>query len=117
MFHDRKETLRHLLHHWEPDRKDSIWQVEDHHLGQEFEANGRWYYIIFIVCRQFYEEEQEKLNKAGLGFSGPFPGGAAIWPEALREPVRLAYDVSKDGNSNLGTYQNFSYILSWEPIC
>jgi hypothetical protein len=116
MFHDRKETLRHLLHHWEPDRKDSIWQVEDHHLGQEFEANGRRYYIVFIVCRQYYEEEQEKLNKAGLGFSGPFPGSAAIWPEALRQPVRLAYDISKDGNSNLGTYQDFSYILSWEPI-
>ena len=68
------------------------------------------------MFNQFLEEERNQLDEAGLGWSGPFPGSAAMWPEALREPVRLAYDVCGDGSKNLGTYKSFSYILSWEPI-
>jgi hypothetical protein len=90
--------------------------LADHHLGQEFEANRRRYYIVFVALSDFKEEEGEQLDKAGLGWSGPFPGSAAMWPEALREPVRLACDVIEDASNNLGTYGTLSYILSWEPV-
>ena len=52
--------------------------LADYHLGQEFEANGRQYYIVFVVFSQFLEEERDQLDKAGLGWSGPFPRSAAM---------------------------------------
>ena len=113
---DKSSVVEHLKTHWKlgPNEHEAL--LADHHLGQEFEANGRRYYIVFVVFNQFLEEERDQLDKAGVGWSGPFPGSAAMWPEALREPVRLAYDVCGDGSKNLGTYKSFSYILSWEPI-
>jgi hypothetical protein len=113
MAEDRDKVLKHLDMHWPGDHAA---MVADHHLGQEFEANGRRYYIVFVVSYDFEIEEEEQLDKAGLGCRGPFPGSAAIWPEVLREPVRLARDVFIDGSKNLGTRPNSSYILSWEPI-
>ncbi|KAF1923086.1 uncharacterized protein M421DRAFT_426188, partial [Didymella exigua CBS 183.55] len=108
-------VLEHLNEHWKLKPEDHA-AFSDHHLGQEFEANGRRYYIVFVVLHQFDEEERDELNKAGLGWRGPFPGSAALWPEALREPVRHAYDIHREGWANLGTYKSHTYILSWEPI-
>lgn len=115
MAEDKDNVLEHLNTHWKLKPEDHAALLADHHLGQEFEANGRRYYIVFVVFSQFLSEEGEQLDKAGLGWSGPFPGNASMWPEALREPVRLAYDVCRDGSKNLGTYRSSSYILSWEP--
>ncbi|KAJ4352953.1 hypothetical protein N0V95_003806 [Ascochyta clinopodiicola] len=112
---DKSGVIEHLDMHWNLGPGDEA-LLADHHLGQEFEANGRRYYIVFVVFSQFLEEKRDQLDKAGLGWGGPFPGSAAMWPEALREPVRLAYDVCGNGSKNLGTYKSFSYILSWEPI-
>ena len=113
MAEEKQGILEHFNWHWESSPEDHVALLADQHLGQEFEANGRRYFIVFVVCSQFNEEERYKLDKAGLGYSGPFPGSAAMWPEALREPARLALDVFEDGN--LGT-KHISYILSWEPI-
>ncbi|KAF1951993.1 hypothetical protein CC80DRAFT_495629, partial [Byssothecium circinans] len=109
-------ALEHLTTHWELSNQEQTAMLADHHLGQEFEANGRRYYIVFVVIDPFVQKERYQLDKAGLGYSGPFPGSAAIWPEALREPVRLAYDVYYDDSSNMGVSKDPSYILSWEPI-
>lgn len=113
---DRDGVSEHLDRHWKLGARERRELLADCHLGQEFEANGRRYYIVFVVFSQFLEEEREKLNKAGVDWSGPFPGNALMWPQALREPVRLAYDVCGDGSSNLGTLRSHSCILSWEPI-
>lgn len=110
------EVAEHLNMHWDLGPGDDGALLADHHLGQGFEANGRRYYIVFVVFSQFLSDERDQLDEAGLGCSGPFPGSAAMWPEAIREPVRLACDVCGDGSKNLGTYKSFSYILSWEPI-
>lgn len=113
---DRESAVRkHLRSHWALSDEQEAALLADHHLGQEFEANGRRYYIVFVVCCNFDLEEQQ-LADAGLGHSGPFPGSASMWPEAIRDPVRLASDVMIDGSSNMGTLKMISYILSWEPI-
>lgn len=107
--------LNHIRLHCKLSEEEEIAMLADHHLGQEFEANGRRYYVVFV-----YEVigvvVKRKLDAAGLGCSGPFPGSAAMWPEALREPVRLAHDVNRDESKNMGTYKSRSFILSWEPI-
>jgi hypothetical protein len=112
MAEDRDRTLQHLAEHWPGDHAA---MVADHHLGQEFEANGRRYYIVFVVLCD-YLEEGEQLKKAGLDYRGSFPGSESMWPEALREPVRLAGEVFVNGSKNLGAHPYSSYILSWEPI-
>jgi hypothetical protein len=112
----KNAALEHLDWHWDLSPGDRAAMLADHHLGQEFEANGRRYYIVFVVFNQFFDEESIQLNNAGLGYSGPFPGSASLWPEVLREPVRLAYNVLQGDSCNLGTYKSSSYILSWEPI-
>ncbi len=106
---------QHLDDHWSLEPADHA-NLSDLHLGQEFEANGRRYYIVFVVSHQFDEEERDELNRAGLGWRGPFPGSAALWPEALREPVRHAYEIHHEDWANLGSYKDHTYILSWEPI-
>lgn len=93
--------------------------LADYHLGQEYEANGRRYYIVFVVFRDFEQAERRLLKKAGLGYSRarysqPFPGSAELWPEALREPARVAHDAMKK-SSILGAGGDISLILSWEP--
>ena len=108
-------VTRHLNQHWHLKPEDHA-AFSDHHLGQEFEANGRRYYIVFIVLDDFDDEERDELKNAGLGWRGPFPGSAALWPEALREPVRHAYNIHQEDWANLGTYRHYTIILSWEPI-
>lgn len=88
--------------------------LADLHLNQEFEANGRRYYVVFVLGPGFDRPVRQRLDDAGLGHDGPFPGGEDIWPEALRAPVRFASDICYTGN--LGTLPNLSYILSWESI-
>lgn len=90
--------------------------LADLRLNQEFEANGRRYYVVFVVvgelrsCRDTGPFAQ-MLHAAGLGHDGPFPGSEDMWPEPLRAPARFAHDIG-----NLGTLPNLCYILSWEPI-
>ncbi|KAF2011815.1 hypothetical protein BU24DRAFT_425651 [Aaosphaeria arxii CBS 175.79] len=114
---DEKERVLESLHkHWGLSDEDLTAMVTDQHLNQEFEANGRRYYIVFVVFDSFEEEERDQLEKAGLGYCEPFPGSASMWPDAIREPAQLAYDANYDHSNNLGTASYTSYILSWEPI-
>lgn len=113
---EKEDVLEHLKMHWNLSNEEETTLLADHHLGQEFEANGRRYYIVFVLLRSFEQKIRQRLDDAGVGYKGPFPGSAAIWPEAIREPVRLAHDVICDASINLGTYKQHSYILSWEPI-
>lgn len=106
---DEDEIPRHLEDHWGLSRQEGRAMLSDCHLDQEFEANGRRYYVVFVVL---YSMPRRCL----------FPGGADLWPEALREPVRLAHEVIKtyatcndESLDNMGTHSH-SYILSWEPI-
>lgn len=116
MAQEKTSVLDHLSRHWEQSDEERAAMLADHHLGQEFEANGRRYYIVFVVFSQFTRDLRRRLKTAGLGHRAPFPGSADLWPEALREPVTLAYEVMRDNSCNMGTYQTTSYILSWEPI-
>lgn len=83
-------------------------------LDLEFEANGRRYYVVFVVI---------PWDRWGLGakvdsiIEGPFLGGEAIWPEKLRPAARFAFDMLNDRSlKSLMTCRLVSYILSWEPI-
>ncbi|KAK7705527.1 hypothetical protein SLS64_007894 [Diaporthe eres] len=116
MAQEKAHVLEHLSRHWEQSDHERGLMLADHHLGQEFEANGRRYYIVFVAFSMFTRDLRRRLRMAGLGHHAPFPGGEDLWPEALRDPARLAYDVMRDNSSNMGTYQSTSYILSWEPI-
>lgn len=116
MASEKQRVLRHLNIHWDLSNEETATMLADHHLDQEFEANGRRYYVVFVVFSVFHQEVAQRLDDAGLGYSGPFPGSVDMWPEALREPVWLAWEVIRDGSRNMGTYQQTSYILSWEPI-
>lgn len=89
--------------------------LSDCDLDLEFEANGRRYYVVFVVV---HWEKWANLDE-GLRASidGPFLGGEAIWPEKLRAPARFAYDMLSDCYLySLGASLKMSFILSWEPI-
>lgn len=116
MAQEKVHVLEHLSRHWEQSGHERKGMLADHHLGQEFEANGRRYYIVFVAFSMFTRDLRRRLRTAGLGHRAPFPGSADLWPEALRGPAQLAYDVMRDNSSNMGTYQSTSYILSWEPV-
>lgn len=113
---EKASVLGHLERHWDQGGAERAAMLADHHLRQEFEANGRRYYVVFVVFTPFTRDVRRRLRDAGVGHRAPFPGSADMWPEAVREPARLAYDVMRDGSSSMGTYQTTSYILSWEPI-
>jgi hypothetical protein len=83
----KDNVSEHLDRHWKSSPEDHAALLVDHYLGQEFEANGCGYYIVFVASGQFLEEERDQLDKAKLGCSGPFPGSAAMWLGALREPA------------------------------
>lgn len=105
MAQEQDAVLEHLNEHWNLKPEDHAALFADHPFG-EFEANGRRYYIVFVVFNQFFGEVRDQLDESGLGWRGPFPGSAAMWPEALREPVRHAYDISRENWANLGTYKS-----------
>lgn len=116
MAQEKFSVLEHLKRHWEQSDEERAAMLADHHLGQEFEANGRRYYIVFVAFREFKSVLRRRLKKDGLDHRALFPGGAYPLNEVLREPTRLAFDVMRDNSGNMGTYQRTSYILSWEPI-
>lgn len=95
------------------DKKKKAQLLEHHNLHQEFEANGRRYYVVFVVAtwRSEYYIEESYLNPA-VDWDGIFPGGEDIWPVPLRDPVRLAFDLEGD----LSTDTFCTTLLSWEPI-
>lgn len=81
-------------------------------MNLEFEANRRWYYLVVVAFDNFRKDEKDQLNDAGLGYSGPFPDTAAMWPQALREPLRLAHDVCRARRENVRTLEIFCIICS-----
>lgn len=92
---------------------ESYSSTENYDLHHEFEANGRRYYIVFVVADWHCEFSiEESFLDPALNWDGPFPGGEDLWPEALRAPARLAYDV----RNSLHVNDDYSFILSWEPI-
>lgn len=88
--------------------------LADCDLDLEFEANGRRYYVVFVVIR----DKNSELHEAGIhNIELPLIGGEAIWPEKLRAPARFAYDTLNDDDLfSLWTHRQMSFILSWEPI-
>lgn len=102
---------KYFLDQWEDLDDNEKSKLADLHLHQEFEANGRRYYVVFVVLTTYNNSFGPRLDEAGLGFDGPFPGGEAVWPELLRAPARFAYDIG-----NMGMLPDLCYILSWEPI-
>lgn len=111
------EKKKHRMLRWwqqmEEVQKDRL--LEHHDLHQEFEANGRRYYVVFVVTtwRWGWDSSiEESFLDPAINWDGPFPGGEDLWPAALRDPVRLAYEV----RDKMGTDQFCSFILSWEPI-
>ena len=102
-----------LLRYWNTDQawKDRL--LKHHDLNQEFEANGRRYYVVFVIA-EFTSEYclEESFLDPDVSWDGPFPGGEDIWPGALREPVRVASKLQ----DSFPTDRYCSYILSWEPI-
>lgn len=100
---------------WSDLSDDDKMELANLHLDQEFEANGRRYYIVFVVIGRYQQPGGVgRLEEAGLSLDGPFPGGEEMWPEPLRAPVRFAFDLMCD-TENLGTTPDRSFILSWEP--
>ncbi len=106
---------RDVLKFW---RMDQAWKdrlLAHHDLHQEFEANGRRYYVVFVLTEWTSEYSlDESFRDPDVSWDGPFPGGKDLWPEALHEPARVAWEVQRD--DNLSTDQFCSYIMSWEPI-
>ncbi|KAJ8117993.1 hypothetical protein OPT61_g923 [Boeremia exigua] len=113
---EKSNLAEHLSLHWKLGESEREALLADHHIDLEFEANGRRYYLVFVAFGEFHRDEKAQLDHAGVGCSGPFPGTAAMWPQALREPVRLAHDICRAWRENVGTLASFSYILSWEPV-
>lgn len=81
----------------------------------EFEANGRRYYLVFVVIPWQRWPNLPADFKSSL--DGPFIGGEAAWPEPLRAPARFAYDMLTTSDLRcLNSFEHLSFILSWEPI-
>lgn len=57
--------------------------VAAHHLGQESEANGRRYFIAFVVFKNFGNDVRSRFEAAGLDGREPFPDKAEMCPKAL----------------------------------
>lgn len=88
--------------------------LADCNLDLEFEANGRRYYVVFVVIPWGRWGLRDKVNAT---IEGPFLCGEAIWPEKLRPAARFAYDMLLNRDlSSLMTCKVVSYILSWEPV-
>jgi len=113
------ERRKHsVLRSW---RKDKAWKdrlLKHHNLHQEFEANGRRYYVVFVLTKWTCDYSfEESFRDPSVSWDGPFPGGKDLWPKALRDPVRLAYEVQQTQYlGNFWTDSLCSFVLSWEPI-
>jgi hypothetical protein len=105
----------YVLRYWLGDKAKKDRLLKHHNLHQEFEANGRRYYVVFVLANwtSGYSVEREFRDPA-LSWDGAFPGGENLWPEALRDPVRVAYQIQEMGNVMTDSF--CSYVMSWEPI-
>lgn len=89
--------------------------LADCNLDLEFEANGRRYYVVFVVIR--YKSSSVLGEDVVQNIELPLIGGEAIWPEKLRAPARFAYDILNDFHLfSLMAHHQIQFILSWEPI-
>jgi hypothetical protein len=89
--------------------------LADCNLDLEFEANGRRYYVVFVVIP--WKQWGNLSADVQSSIEGPFLGGEAIWPEKLRSPARFAYEMLTDWDLySLCTNTRMSFILSWETI-
>lgn len=113
---EKSDISEHLDSHWKLGHGEREALLADYHVDLEFEANRRRYYLVFVASDAFSDDERNQLDDAGIKYSGPVPGTAAMWPETLREPVRLAHDICRAGRSNVGFFAPISCILSWEPV-
>jgi len=112
------EKRKDYIHkYWQ---KDKAWKDRfrnNHNLHQEFEANGRRYYVVFVVSKWDSEYNlEESFRDPSLSWEGPFPGGQDLWPQALHRPAQVAYEIQQGGDINMWTDPHGSCILSWEPI-
>jgi hypothetical protein len=107
-----------ILRYWQTDKAWKSRLLKYHDLNQEFEANGRRYYVVFVISQYDCEYHlEESFRDPAVSWDGPFPGGEDLWPKALRDPVRVAYEVQTNiMDHNLWTDTFCSYVLSWEPI-
>ncbi|KAJ4415011.1 hypothetical protein N0V82_007593 [Gnomoniopsis sp. IMI 355080] len=111
----RTKSLLHNFIGMDSKTQDAF--AADCDLDLEFEANGRRYYVVFVVINWIYWPRlpAEFMSRV----DGPFPGGEDIFPEALRAPAKFAYDMMTDMSSNshsMAKSRRASFILSWEPI-
>lgn len=84
--------------------------LADCNLDIEFEANGRRYYVVFVVIAW---NRWRRLPVTFMSIvDGPFIGGETIWPETIRAPARFVYDMVQ----SMSNSWRISFILSWEPI-
>lgn len=95
--------------------------LKHHDLYQEFEANGRRYYVVFVIADWAYESRQGYINlDPTINWNGPFPGGEHIWPQALRNPARVADEIQRatdyHSTNNMSCDPFCTYVMSWEPI-
>lgn len=89
--------------------------LADCNLDLEFEANGRRYYVVFVVIP--WKQWGNLGADVESSIEGPFLGGEAIWPEKLRAPARFAYDMLTNWDLySLCTNTHMSFILGWEPV-
>ncbi|KAJ4394903.1 hypothetical protein N0V93_004123 [Gnomoniopsis smithogilvyi] len=80
-------------------------------LNIEFEANGRRYYLVFVVI---HWDRWVRLPDTFMSIvDGPFIYGETNWPEAVRAPAR--YPLNPADPPSLGPWK-LSFILSWEPV-
>jgi len=104
-----------LFKYWQMDKawKDRL--LKHHDLHQEFEANGRRYYVVFVLTNWTSDYSlEESFRDPDVSWDGPFPGGKDLWPEALHNLVPVAHQIQQ--STNLWTDSYCSYVLSWEPI-
>lgn len=108
----------HVLKYWQTDKawKDQL--LKHHDLHQEFEANGRRYYVVLVLTDWTSEYcLEESFRDPAVSWDSPFPGGEDFWPEALRDLVPVAHELQQSGlHINMWTDTFCSYVLSWEPI-
>lgn len=69
-------ALAQPIRHWEQSQEQSEAMLADHHLGQQFEANGRHIYIAFVLDSQYTGDLRRRLDTAGLDRRPPCPDKA-----------------------------------------
>jgi hypothetical protein len=68
-----------LFKFWEVEEAQKSQLLEHHDLRQEFEANGRRYYVVFVMTEWCWCHYLElSYIDAKLDWDGPFPGGEDI---------------------------------------